>query len=303
MLQTLSLAVFGAVFCAFLAVALRGMARRARLNIMLRRRLGVVANDATLLLSSEEDNAKSELAKLLVESGLGWSMSVFTQRTIAACLGGALFGLLLGGAALAVLFGLAGLPVFWLVLWRARRQRLALCNQQMPQALDIMSLALRAGHPLPGALAVAAAEAPSPIAEELRRAVDEHELGRPIGDVLVGLGNRLKDSEVVHTFVVAVLVLHQTGGNLIAVIDRIIENARARTQYESRLRALTAEGRMSAKVMSFLPVLFVLAVTMIDPSYMTVFVSDPTGIVVGLVCLFLWVIGIVWTQSLVRAKA
>lgn len=303
MLQTLSLLIFLAVFGAMMAAAFYQLARRARITGALRRRLGVAGSEAAMLLRSDEHDAASQLTRLLAESGLGWSLSAFTKRTVSATLGGALAGLLLGGAPLALLFALIALPIFWLVVWRARRQRYELCNQQMPQALEIMSLALRAGHPLPSALAVAAAEAPSPIADELRRAIDEHDLGRPIGDVLVGLGARLEDCESVHTFVVAVLVLQQTGGNLIAVIDRIVENARARAQYESRLRALTAEGRMSAKIMAFLPVIFVVAVTMIDPTYITMLILDPTGRTVGIVCVALWGGGIAWTQSLVQAKA
>ena len=91
---------------------------------------------------------------------------------------------------------------------------------------------------------------------ELGAAVKEHGLGRPVGSVLARLAERLPGSDSAQNLAVAVNVLEQTGGNLIAVLDRICGNARARTQYLQRLRALTAQGRMSAYVMGAIPPIF-----------------------------------------------
>ena len=117
----------------------------------------------------------------------------------------------------------------------ARARRLAQCDEQMPQALEIMALALRAGHALPGALHLASQETPAPLCHELRLAHEQHQLGRPIAEVLQAMGQRLPGCAAVETFVVAVAVLQETGGNLIQVIDRIVENARARAGYQAML--------------------------------------------------------------------
>lgn len=303
MIGHVTFAVFMAVFGAFMATALFRYARRARLEAALRRRLGSdQRSDAVALLVTDAAEAESYFARLAAESGLGWTASVLVTRTIGAGALGALVGLVVGGGALALVGLAVGLMIVPLVAKRAAARRLALCDQQMPQALEVMALALRAGHPLPSALAVAAAEAPSPIADELRRAVDEHELGRPIGDVLVRLGQRLKGSEAVHTFVVAVLVLQQTGGNLIAVIERIVENARARAQYHAKLRALTSEGRSSAKMLALLPGAFAILAAMADPSYAKTLLGDPTGNILLAVTLGLWLSGVLWTRRLVRTE-
>jgi tight adherence protein B len=252
-------------------------------------------------LRASEDETDSALAELVRESGLGWSVSVFVTRSIAAAALGVLIGALLGSGGLSFLLGLAGAISLPLIARRARDRRQTLCDQQMPQALELMALALRAGHPMPSALAIAASEAPSPIADELRRATDEHDLGRPLPDVLLALGKRLQRSEAVHTFVVAVLVLQQTGGNLIAVIDRIVENARARAQYRQRLKALTAEGRSSAKMMALIPGVFGVLATSMDPTYATTLVQPGGGRVVLVVCGALWLVGVLWTRSLLKA--
>lgn len=304
MAERIPLVVFGAVFAAFMASYLFRVARRQRIQAALRRRLGSQAGDAAALLlkQDEPERAASSFARLVAESGFGWSVGTFVTRMVGAGALGGLVGAVLGGAALAVVLAAAGLAALPIAARRAHTKRLALCDQQMPQALEIMALALRAGHPLPTALAIAASEAPAPISDELARLVEEHELGREIGDVLVAFGKRLEGCEAVHTFVVAVLVLQQTGGNLIAVIERIVENARARAQYKAKLRALTAEGRSSARMLGFLPVAFAMLAMAVDPSYGATLLGDPAGNVLLAVCTTLWLVGLLWTRRLVKTE-
>ncbi|MBI4508447.1 MAG: type II secretion system F family protein [Deltaproteobacteria bacterium] len=298
MTQLIPALVFVAVLGAFMSTYLFRAARRSHVRAVLWRRLGMRENESSLLRSDVVE--PSQLDRLVAESGLGWSKGKFIGRMLGSASLGALVGIVMGNATVAVLLALGGLATLPIIANRARSRRLALCDRQIPQALEIMALALRAGHPLPTALAIAASEAPSPICDEISRATDEHELGRPIGDVLVSFGKRLVGSEAAHAFVVAVLVLQQTGGNLITVIERIVENARARSHYEARLRALTAEGRSSARIMAFLPVGFGLLAAMIDPSYARTLVGTSSGNMVLLACVALWLIGLLWTRRLVR---
>lgn len=287
------------VLALIFAVLFFRLAGRMKVQDQLRRRLGA---DERLSLLKVDERERSDLARLLTESGLGWSMPVFVTRMVIATGVGVVVGYALGRAPLALLLGVAGVALFPVLARQARRKRLTLCDSQMPQALEIVTLALRAGHPLPKALAIAAAEAPQPIADELQRVVDEHDLGRPMGDVLLQMGDRLPDSESVHTFMTAVLVLEQTGGNLIAVVERIVENARARSQYHAKLRALTAEGRASAKMLAVMPLAFAALAAVIDPRYASTLLETSGGHVVLGVTVLLWLLGIVWTQKLVHAE-
>jgi len=293
-------AVFLLVISGFAAAGLLAYARRVRATDALRRRLGELAGETDSLVRTGEQVDADSFAQVLAESGLGWTLGMFATRLVLAGGIGLVFGLLLGSPLLAVLFGGVGAAVLWVVVRAARARRLAQCDEQMPQALEIMALALRAGHALPSALALAGDESPAPLCHELRRASDEHALGRPIAEVLQGLGRRLPSCDAVNTFVVAVAVLQETGGNLIAVIDRIVENARARSSYQARLRALTAEGRQSAKLLALLPGAFGLLAVMSDPSYGNMLLHDGGGRLITLAALALWLLGILWTRRLVR---
>jgi len=292
--------VFIGVFASFSAIGLLVASRRIRATDALRRRLGELRAESDPLVRAAAGEETSSLDQLLDESGLGWTVGMFATRVALAALLGMLLGAVVGSGFLAVVLALAGVGAMWIVVRAARSRRLALCDEQMPQALEIMALALRAGHALPKALALAADEAPAPIAHELRRASDEHGLGRPIGEVLEALGRRLPGCEAVNTFVVAVLVLQETGGNLISVIDRIVDNARARASYQARLRALTSEGRQSAKLLALLPGAFGVLAMASDKSYVDILIHDGGGRLIGLLALGLWVMGILWTRRLVR---
>ncbi len=297
--QQISLLIFGTVLALALGFLLTRLARKMRVQDVLRKRLGEMERHVNLLKANEQD--VGDLEKLVAESGLGWSVAMFVSRMIGATVIGLVVGWIVGGFMLGLLLACAGLAILPIVARQGRAKRLALCDTQMPQALEIVTLALRAGHPLPKAMAIAASEAPQPIADELRRVCDEHDLGRPLGDVLINMAQRLPESESVHTFMTAVLVLQQTGGNLIAVIDRIIENARARSQYRAKLRALTAEGRASARMLAIMPLAFGLLAAAVDPSYTDTLLFTSSGNFVLALSVGLWLAGIAWTRRLVKA--
>ena len=299
--QQISFLVFGALFALALSVLLVRLSRKMRVQDQLRKRLGDGDRQVSILKADEEK--ASDLAKLVAQSGLGWTVAMFVTRMITASLLGLVVGWIAGGFMLGILLGGAGLAIFPIIARQRRDRRLQLCDTQMPQALEIVTLALRAGHPLPRSLSIAASEAPQPIADELRRVCDEHDLGRPIGDVLINMAQRLPESESVHTFMTAVLVLQQTGGNLIAVIDRIVENARARAQYRAKLRALTAEGRASARMLAIMPLAFGLLAATVDPTYTDTLLGTTGGMVVLAGSVGLWILGILWTRSLVKADS
>ncbi|HUH01008.1 MAG TPA: type II secretion system F family protein [Kofleriaceae bacterium] len=291
--------IFLGVLAVFAAIGLLMVSARVRAAEVLRRRLGELRSSSDPLVrgvSSEPDT----FGRVLVESGLGWTMGMFVSRLALAAAGGLLLGIVFRSGLLALTFGMLGAVAVYIVVRGARARRMALCDEQMPQALEIMALALRAGHALPRALQLAADETPAPLSHELRRAADEQALGRPIGEVLLAFGQRLPSCEAVNTFVVAVLVLQETGGNLIAVIDRIVENARARSSYQARLRALTSEGRQSAKLLAMLPGAFGVLAMMSDPSYADMLLHDSGGRMITLLAVGLWMMGILWTRRLVR---
>ncbi len=300
MIQDVTTFVFFAVLAAVFAVALIWQSRRLARRNALRRRLGELKRQSDPVLDAGDDSDDG-LRQLLVESGLGWSLGQFVSRALLAAMLGLLIGAAAGSGLFGVMLALVGALGMLVFVRAARSKRLNKCDSQMPQALEIMALALRAGHALPSALALAAEETPAPLRHELKRADDEQAMGRPLPQVLESLGERLPGCEAVNTFVVAVLVLQETGGNLISVIDRIVENARARSSYLARLRALTSEGRSSAKLLACLPGAFAVLAAMTDPTYADFLLYDPAGHMVAGIAGGLWMLGILWTRRLVRA--
>jgi tight adherence protein B len=296
----IALVTFAGVMALAFGILFTRWSKQLARHEQLRKRLGADERAVSLLKSDEQK--QSELARLVAESGLGWTVGLLVTRMILLGFAGLVIGWLIGGFLLGVLLATAGALTFPFIARQARDKRLELSDQQMPQALEIVTLALRAGHPLPRALNIAATEAPQPIADELRRVCDEVDLGRPVGDALINMGLRLPNSESVHTFLTAVLVLQQTGGNLIAVIDRIVENARARAQYRAKLRALTAEGRASARMLAVMPVIFAVLAAMVDPTYTDTLFFTSGGQIVVLLSVGLWLLGILWTRRLVASE-
>ncbi len=290
---------FVAVLSLGAAIALGWNARRARGTETLARRLGQRRAEQGGLMHAEAGG----LTRWLAESGLGLSLGALVGRAALLAGLGLLVGAALGSGTLAVMLALAACVGTWVLVKRAHALRLAQCDEQFPQALEIMALALRAGHALPGALALASQEVPAPLSHELKQAHEEHQLGRPIADVFAAMGERLPGCAAVETFVVAVAVLQETGGNLIAVIDRIVENARARSGYRTRLRALTAEGRQSARMLALLPIGFGVLAFASDPSYGGMLIHDSGGRMVLVVATVLWLTGLAWTRRLVRPMA
>ena len=298
--ETIGYVVFVGFASLFGAIGLLLYHRDAVARIAVRRRLGRLRPEGGNPLFKLDQPTHTSVAGLLAESGLDWDISAFVGRITCAMTIGFLMGLVVGSLFLAIVLAGCGMFAIWAYVRTSRARRFARCDEQMPQALEIIAMGLRAGHALPRAIELAASEAPSPLNRELQRACDEHALGRPIGAVLEGLGQRLRGCEAVNTFVVAVLVLQQTGGNLISVIDRIVDNARERARYRARLRALTAEGRQSAKLLALMPGAFALLAMLSDPMYLDMLLHTARGRFIGLLAVALWLIGILWTRRLVR---
>ena len=188
----------------------------------------------------------------------------------------------------------------YLMLSMRRSRRLAQIDSQLPQALELVVFSLRAGRTLEDSIQFAAQEQPDPIGAELERCCSDFEMGRAIQDALVRMSARLAPCKALRNFVEAVLVLKQTGGNIAEVIDQIIDTLRAQAAYESRYRALTAEGRTSGLILSSLPLLVLAGVLLLEPGYLTPLLYEESGRIVLLMGLGLWTLGVAWLQRLAR---
>ena len=195
-------------------------------------------------------------AALVVVSLLPWSFIIG-------------FGLLAVLAALATAAGVAGL-----VLNMIRLKRIARFTELLPDAIDVIVRGVRAGYPLPVALDLAAREMPDPIGTELAMTSDEISFGQDVRTAVENLYGRVGHDDLLF-FVVAVNVQTQTGGSLAEVLSRLSRLLRNRAKLRLKIRALSAEGRVSAVVLSLMPFILFGGITLISPTYFTEIRDDP----------------------------
>ncbi len=204
--------------------------------------------------------------------------------------------------AAATLFGVCAAFLPFAGLARKRRVRMRRIEEQLPEALEVMIISLRAGQSLDQTIRLTASELDAPIGEEFRRVSEEQGLGRPIDEALVSMSQRLDTCRTVRAFVVSVMVLHQTGGNLVEVLESIIDSMRQQSQYERKLAAMTAEGRTSARILAAIPPLFAFFSYLANPDYIGGMFTDGAGQAMLFVAMSLYITGVLWTRRLTRAQ-
>src|SRR5450432_356595 len=199
---------------------------------------------------------------------------------IALSIGLALLGITFAITGSLIVSGVSGavgiyMPCVWLSRKRSKRQRML--AEQLPEALDFLSRILKAGHSLSTGLQMMAEELPKPLADEFRRAYDQHSLVSPMEDCLKDTAKRI-DSTDFAFFVTAVLIQRQTGGDLSEVLNNISGMIRQRIRLQQHVKAKTAEGRFTGYILTAFPaVMFVIAYTM-NPDYAGVLIRTSTGL-------------------------
>jgi tight adherence protein B len=199
---------------------------------------------------------------------------------------------------LGILIGVLG-PYFYLRYQRSKR--LKLFGEQLPDALDVMVRSLHAGHPVSAAMNLVTKEMPDPIGSEFGLAVDEMTYGLDLRDALTNLGDRV-DLEDFQYVVVSIHIQHETGGNLAEVLHGLSTVIRARFRMFKKIRALSAEGRLSAKILSALPVVFGGLIFLSKPGFYLDVMDDPLFLPFMGVAIVLELLGIYIMYKLVNFR-
>jgi tight adherence protein B len=186
---------------------------------------------------------------------------------------------LFGSWLLAVIIAIAipfGVRYFLKTMLARQRQLFA---EQLPDNLQVLASALRAGHSFIGALSVVVNDAPEPARTEFQRVVADEQLGVPVDEALRVVVERMESPELEQVALVAALQ-RESGGNTAEVLDRVTDTIRERFELRRTVKTLTAQGRMSRWVLTFLPLFLFCAITIINPSYMHVMYASTGGRVV-----------------------
>ncbi len=181
------------------------------------------------------------------------------------------------------------------------QRRLDLFEKQLPEALDIMSRALKVGHPFNETLNFVGEEMDNPIAEEFGRVFSDMNYGQPSKAAFHALLDRVP-SVSLQTLVTAVLIQQESGGALAEILEKVSDVIRGRFRLQRKLKSLSAEGRMSAWVLTMIPFALAGMLMIVSPDYLPILVADEMGRKVIAIGLGLLVVGALWIKYIINIK-
>lgn len=200
---------------------------------------------------------------------------------------------MLGGACLGCL------PLLYIL--SKKRKRMEKFERQLPEALDLIARALKAGHAFPGALKMVADEMDDPIGHEFDKTLNEINFGVGVPEALENLANRV-DCLDLKFFVIAVVIQRETGGNLAEILENIARIIRERFKLHGRIQILAAEGKLSAIILTGLPFVTAFTLLLANPDYIQILARDSIGRVLAGLGLFLMIVGIFSMKKMIAIK-
>jgi tight adherence protein B len=274
---------------------------------------GISADDSALLLRPiggsgiwahifARFSALAPKQRELRRAGLEWTVERYMlMRAVFAILAFIFAAAFFRSLLLAVIGAALGAMLPAMHVRRLRNKRVAMFEDQLPGAIDLMARAMRAGHPFVHSLEVVAQDAPEPLATEFRLAYDEHRFGMPLDEAMMRLSERLElpDAQILIT---AILVQRDAGGNIAEVFGRLSALIRERSVLTRQVRIHTAEGRMSGYLLSALPIAVGLMFLLFNPDYIMTLGRDPFGRVLLGIAVVFQLIGHFWIQKIVRVE-
>jgi tight adherence protein B len=255
--------------------------------------LQTVAGEAVVtishLLKEIEPDARSGLKSLvkslhfsrhaqemLQHAGLQWTATRLLSAMGLMTIPGAAIGYIVGGPGacvlLALLFGI--LP--YVFVRKKRTKRLDALEEQFPEALDFLARSMRAGHAFSISLEMVGEELPDPLGQEFRTLFNEQNLGAPLDVALRNFTNRVPLLDC-RFFTSSVLLQKQTGGNLSEILSRLAYVIRERFRLRGQVKAASAHGRLTATILTVLPIATMLGLLVVAPGYLQGMAADPDG--------------------------
>jgi tight adherence protein B len=244
----------------------------------------------------------TDLARLVRQAGYNWQVSsLFLLSLVLILMVAALASLAIPGIALSVLFGIAAgsLPYVFLVIARERRFRK--CDAQVPEAVDLMARALRAGHAVPAVIEMVGRESAEPLAGEFRIVHEETNLGLPLRDAMLNLVERVPRDDV-RFVTTAILLQKETGGNLAVILDKTAALARERSRLYGQLRIYTAQGRITGLILCIAPFVMCGVLSVLNWRYERLLFTHPSGLKAVYVGLVMMVLGVLIIRKIIDIK-
>ena len=246
--------------------------------------------------------AGTRLTRLIEQSGVATTPGAIAAMSVGAGLIGVLIVLMTTGilviALCAALIGVAS-PVFWLAYKRSKRIRRF--EEQFPEALDLLSRAIRAGHAFQTAMGMVADELAAPVGVEFKKAFEQQNFGLPLKDALNQMSERVPSLDV-RFFVTSVTIQRETGGNLSEILDNLGRVVRERFKIRRQVRVHTAHGRFTGYVLLALPAVLALALNWISPEHMKLLFNENLGRMLIVGAVIMQAVGFVWIRQVIKIE-
>jgi tight adherence protein B len=244
----------------------------------------------------------SALAAWIEQSGVQVSISALFLIALGLAV---LMGLIVAGAmrmmAGWVVGGALGFVMPFMFLKMKRTRRMAAFEEAFPEALDLVSRALKAGHAFATGMKMVADEMPDPVGTEFRKAFDEQNFGLPLKDALSNMTVRMPSLDV-RFFATAVLIQRETGGNLSEILENLSHVVRERFKILRQVRVYTAHGRLTGYVLLGLPVFLAIALAFINPEHMELLFRERLGHMMLGATVIMQTVGYFWIKQVVKIE-
>ena len=245
-----------------------------------------------------ENKAGAGLAKLIEQSGVRTTPSaVIVMSLVVGIVAALLVSILVRVPFLPIVALVAGLSAPTLYLMFQRSRRMAKFEEQFPEALDLLSRALRAGHAFQTAMGMVADDLKEPVGPEFRKTFDQQNFGLPLRDALFQLADRIPLMDV-RFFTTAVLIQRDTGGNLAEILDNLSHVVRERFRIRREIRTKTAHGRFTGLVLLALPAGLGVILTVLNPDHMNLLFNHRVGHMLIGAAIVMQTVGFFWIRKI-----
>ena len=243
-----------------------------------------------------------KLSRMIEQSGTESTLGVFILLSIVLASGGFVIGLWVASNALLSLIMAFFLGVFpFLYVYLKKKRRMEKFQRQLPDALDLIARALKAGHAFTGGLKMVGDELGEPVGTEFEKTLHEINFGSGVPEALKGLTQRV-DCPDLRFFIISVIIQRETGGNLAEILAKIAYLIRERFKLQNRVQVLSAEGKLSAIILISIPFVIALALSVLNPVYIKTLFVDPVGKALVAFALLMMAIGIVVMKRMIEIK-
>jgi tight adherence protein B len=247
-------------------------------------------------------NVTARLRLLLQQADLTWTVESLLMMCVFGWIGTAcVVYLRIWSIAPAAGLGALVIPLPWMYILHRRSGRFRKFEEQLPEAIDMLVSALRAGHSLMTAIGFIGQESRQPLSGEFDKCFREQNYGVDLRTALLNLGSRMALPDL-QIFIAAVLIQKESGGNLAEVLEKVAHTSRERFRLRKQIRVHTAQGRMTGWILAFLPVVLGFGMYMVHPEGISLLWTNPTGLKLLYTAIVMNVLGALVIRKVVRIR-